>query len=187
MATIIRVNVSDLNDAFFKELGAQLTDASQIEIHIPHPKKTASLLSETQFWGVIDALDWTQKATFDILKPAVTRLAGMPVVNIYLFADKLSEKLYQLDTRVHGDAYLRQQSDDYLSVDDFLYNRCAIVAEGKVYFEKIVAHPDLFPTEISFEAILRLPHEAYLQKTGRHFNYQPICNIETYSNSKSWQ
>jgi Protein of unknown function (DUF4240) len=187
MATIIRVNVQDLNDAFFKELGEHLTDASQVEIHIPPPQKRTPLLSETEFWGVMDALDWSQKATLDILKPAIAQLAQMPVVNLYLFADKLSEKLYQLDTRAHGDAYLAQQSDDYLSVDDFLYNRCAVVAEGKAYFEQVLSQPDLFPTEISFEPILRLTHEAYLQKTGRPFNYQPLFNIETYSNSKSWQ
>jgi hypothetical protein len=81
---------------------------------------------------------------------------------------------------------VKEPKGQTVSVDDFLYNRCAVVAEGKAYFEQVLSQPDLFPTEISFEPILRLTHEAYLQKTGRPFNYQPLFNIETYSNSKSW-
>jgi hypothetical protein len=185
MATIIRVNIQDLDATFFKELGEHLTDAAQVEIRI-QPEKNF-LLSEEQFWTLIDALDWSQKNTFDKLNPSVLLLVGMPIANIYLFADKLAEKLYTLDTRAHGNTYLAQQEDDYLSVDDFLYNRCAIVAEGKDYFEKVVKNPLLFDSKLSFEALLSIAPQAYFKKTGRNFDYQPICNIETYSNTLGWQ
>lgn len=111
----------------------------------------------------------------------------MPIVNIYLFADKLSEKLYQLDTRPHGDAYLANEGDDYLSVDDFLYIRCAVVAEGKGYFEKVKSNPSQFPAEISFEPLLSLPHKAYKMKTGREFAYYPVISYEIYSNKSGWK
>jgi hypothetical protein len=185
MATIIRVNIQDLDDAFFKELGEHLTDTAQVEIHIPPQPQL--LLSEAQFWNIIDALDWEQRNTMNQLKPAIQLLSTMSLINIYLFADKLSEKLHSLDTRVHGDAYLAHQSDDYLSVDDFLYNRCAIVAEGKDYFEKVLKNASLFPTDLSYEPLLSIAPQAYFQKTGRTFQYQPLYNIETYSNTQGWK
>ena len=117
----------------------------------------------------------------------VAKLVAMPVVNIYLFADKLSEKLYQLDTRLHGAAYLANEGDDYLSVDDFLYVRCAVVAEGKDYYEQVLANPGEFPDAISFEPLLSLADKAYETKTGREFDYHPTINYETYSNQEGWK
>ena len=174
MTTILKVNINDLNSNFFLDLGQRLGNADEVEIRIPKQKQKEKLFTDKQFWQLINLLDWSQKKSTDILAPAVKELSLMSVVNIYLFADKLSEKLFLLDTRAHGDAYLKNEGDDYLSVDDFLYIRCAVVAEGKSYFEKVLSDPTLFPSDIDFEPLLGLANTAYQLKTGRSFGYYPV-------------
>lgn len=187
MTTVLIVNAHDLNSQFFQDLGQMIPENSEIEIRIPEKKRKLELFSDEQFWEIIDALDWSKNDSDAIMAPAIAQLAAMPVVAIYLFADKLSEKLYQLDTRLHGEAYLTNEGDDYLSVDDFLYVRCAVVAEGKAYYEQVLANPAEFPDEISFEPLLNLADKAYEMKLGREFDYHPAISYETYSNKEGWK
>ncbi len=187
MTTVLRVNIHDLTAQFFQDLDGKLPRSTEVEIRIPDKKRGQALFSEAQFWDVIDALDWSQETSAAILAPAAQKLSAMPLASIYLFADQLSERLFQLDTRPHGDAYLAHEGDGYLSVDDFLYARCAVVAEGKAFFEKVLAMPAAFPADIRFEALLHLPDDAYQLKTGREFDYSPAFNYETFSNKKGWE
>ena len=187
MTTVLKVNIHDLNSQFFRDLGQMISDSSEVEIRIFEKKDQAELFTDEQFWQIIQAFDWSKEDSDEIMAPAVALLSAMPVVNIYLFADKLSEKLYQLDTRAHGDAYLANEGDDYLSVDDFLYIRCAVVAEGKEFFEKVLNNPAEFPDEISFESLLSLAGMAYEVKTGRKFEYYPPLSYETFSNKEGWK
>ena len=187
MTTVLKVNIHDINNQFFIDLSEKLDASTEIEIRIADTKPQKQLFTDEQFWQVIDAFDWSKGDADEIIAPAVAQLAAMPVVNVYLFADKLSEKLYQLDTRAHGDAYLANEGDDYLSVDDFLYIRCAVVAEGKAYYEQILSNPAEFPDEISFEPLLGLATKAYEKKTGRKFDYYPAISYETYSNKIAWK
>lgn len=186
MATVLKVNINDLNSQFFYDLGQKISDSTEIEIRISEKNLKIEIFSDADFWQIIGLFDWSKKESDEIMAPAIKKLAAMPVVNIYLFADKLSEKLYQLDTRLHGEAYLKNEGDDYLSVDDFLYIRCAVVAEGKTYFDKVLENPSEFPADLSFEPILNLPDQAYELKTGRTFEYFPTLSYETYSNKKAW-
>lgn len=183
---VLKVNINDLNSQFFFDLGQKISDSAEIEIRIPETKSKVEFFSDADFWQIINLFDWSKEESDEIMAPAIKKLASMPVVNIYLFTDKLSEKLYQLDTRLHGEAYLNNEGDGYLSVDDFLYIRCAVVAEGKAYFDKVIQNPSEFPADISFESILSLPHKAYELKTGRTFEYYPTVSYETYSNKKAW-
>lgn len=187
METVLKVNINDINSQFFADLGEKLAPSTEIEIRIPGAQSQKELFSDEQFWQIIQTFDWSKQDAQEVMAPAVASLAGMPVVNIYLFADKLSEKLSLLDTRAHGDAYLTHEGDNYLSVDDFLYIRCAVVAEGKVYFEQVLINPDEFPDDISFEPLLSLPGKAYEKKTGRKFEYHPAISYETYSNKAAWK
>jgi hypothetical protein len=187
MATVLKININDLNSQFFLDLGQKISGSEEIEIRIPENKSKIEIFSDTDFWQIIELFDWSKEDSDQIIAPAITKLADMPVVNIYLFADKLAEKLYQLDTRLHGDTYLKNEGDDYLSVDDFLYIRCAVVAEGKAYYEKVLQNPAEFPADISFESLLNLPDQAYQLKTGRTFEYFPAVSYETYSNKKGWK
>ena len=187
MTTVLKVHLADLTSQFFHDLSQKFDTSTEIEIRVSEKKQKQSLFSEAEFWQIISALDWSKTDIKDILAPAVKELADMNVVNIYLFADKLSEKLYQLDTKAHGTAYLENEETDYLSVDDFLYVRCAIIAEGKDYFERILKTPSELTTEQTFEPLLNLADDAYILKTGKPFDYHPTFNYETYSNKTAWQ
>lgn len=187
MATVLKVNAQDLDSRFFHDLSQKISDSVEIEIRISEKKNKKELFTDQEFWQIIGDLDWSKSDSDEIMAPTVKKLAAMPIVNIYLFADKLSEKLYQLDTRPHGNAYLANEGDDYLSVDDFLYIRCAVVAEGEEYFEQVKSNPTEFPAEISFESLLSLAHQAYEMKTGREFEYYPVVSYETYSNKNGWK
>jgi hypothetical protein len=187
MTTVLKVNINDINSQFFIDLGEKLDSSTEIEIRIPDTKPQKELFTDEQFWQIIHAFDWSKKDAQEIMATAVDQLVALPIMNIYLFADKLSEKLFQLDTRAHGNAYLANEGDDYLSVDDFLYIRCAVVAEGKTYFEQVLANPLEFPDGISFEPLLSLSKKAYEKKTGRKFEYYPVISYETYSNKEAWK
>ena len=104
MATVLKVNVQDLDSQFLADLSQKVAEGGQIEIRIPDERPVIELFSDADFWGVISLLDWGKEEAEGILAPAAGALAAMPVMNIYLFADKLAEKLYQLDTRAHGEA-----------------------------------------------------------------------------------
>jgi Protein of unknown function (DUF4240) len=187
MTTVLKVHLADLTTQFIQDLRQKFDVSSEFEIRVSKKKQKAELFSDTEFWHIIAALDGSKTTTEGILAPAVQMLADMPVVNIYLFADKLAQKLYQLDTKAHGVAYLANETDDYLSVDDFLYVRCAVVSEGKTYFEHILKTPSELSSEVSFEPLLNLADHAYKLKTGKPFNYHAICSYETYSNKEGWQ
>lgn len=187
MTKILNIHLEELNSQLIQSLQQEFGKDAAVELRLHEHTPADELLSESDFWRVINKIDWSKETTESQLQPAVELLSQMPVVSIYLFADKLSEKLYQLDTRAHGDAYLANEEDDYLSVDDFLYVRCAIIAEGREYYENILQHPQELSNEISFEPLLHLADDAYKLKTGKDFNYIPSYNYETYSNKEAWQ
>jgi hypothetical protein len=186
MTTILKVNIADLSTQFIRELRHKFEKNAQIEIRVEEQQRREDLLSDAQFWQIIDLLDWTKDNYTETLAPAVTALAKMPVACIYLFKDKLSEKLYALDTKTHAKFYMEKEEDGYFSADYFLYTRCAVVAEGKKYYEKVLKKPSEFPNDIDFEHLLSLANQAYKLKTGKEFNYTPTFNYETHQNLKSW-
>ena len=185
MTTVLNININDLSTQFIRELKNRFDKTTQIEIRINSKEQADELLSEAQFWQIIALLDWSQKKYEDILAPAVAFLAQMPVANIYLFKDNLSEKLYRLDTKAHTAAYILKDSEHYLSADDFLYTRCAVVAEGQVYYENVLKDPNEMPFDMAFEPLLSLANDAYELKTGKKFDYIPTFNYETGSNQES--
>jgi Protein of unknown function (DUF4240) len=186
MTTILKVNINDLSTQFIRELRNKFEKNAQIEIRVEEQQHGEGLLSETQFWQIIELLDWSKKDYESILAPAVAALAKMDMANVYLFKDKMSEKLYALDTKAHAKAYVEKEEDNYLSADYFLYTRCAVIAEGKTYYEKVLKNPSEMPADIDFEPLLSLADDAYRLKTGKEFNYAPIFNYETHQNQKGW-
>lgn len=183
MTTVLKVNLKDLNIQFIQNIQQKYGMGTEVEIHL-HDESNSDLLSEEQFWEIIDSIDWSKQAAEDKLRPAAERLAAMPISHIFLFADKLSEKLFLLDTKQHASVFLEE--DDDLSVDDFLYARCAVVAEGREFYEEVLQTPSLMPEDLIFEPLLRLPDLAFQLKIGTTFNYRPAFNCETYSNKSGW-
>lgn len=187
MTTTLRVNLKDINLDFFKDLEDMAGPSALVEIRVESNRHGEGLFTEDEFWQIIALFDWQQKKREDIVRPAVKALFQMPVSAIYLFEDFLSEKLFDIDTKDHAKAYMNQQHDDFFSVDDFLYVRCAAVAEGRDYYEKIKNNPSALSADIDFEHILYLAADAYKLKTGRDFEYSPRFNYETRSNVEKWK
>jgi len=69
----------------------------------------------------------------------------MPPKDIAAFEGILAAKLYALDTREQARWCYRGQSDpdndDYISSGGFLYSRCVVVANGREFFEHVLADP----------------------------------------------
>jgi len=72
-------------------------------------------------------------------------------------------------------------------VDNFLYARCCVVANGKAYYEQVLKNPEDMPKEVTFEALLRIPGEAYQKKTGKRLVFVTTYSYETYSNREGWE
>jgi Protein of unknown function (DUF4240) len=187
MTTVLNIHLDDLSSQFIHALKQQFGKRAEVEIRLKQASPAEKLFSEAAFWEIIDNIDWSKKAAKDKLQPAIQRLAAMPVACIFLFADKLAEKLYHLDTRQHANTYAKEEPDNFISVDDFLYARCAVVAEGEAYYKKVLNDARLMPAEIVFEPLLNLADSAYELKTNMEFNYQPTYNYETRSNLSGWK
>ena len=185
MTTVLNLNINDLSSQFIRDLKSRFDKTTQIEIRINTREQAEELLSEAQFWQIIGLIDWTKEHYTNILAASVAFLAQQPVANIYLFHDKLSEKLYRLDTKAHIAEYVAKDPDHFLSVDDFLYVRCAVVAEGGSYYENVLKNPTQMPFKIAFEPLLSLASDAYKMKTGKQFDYFPVFNYETGSNKEN--
>jgi hypothetical protein len=185
MTTTIKIKSSDFNTQFVKDFQEKY-NGRDIEISIAPVKQ--SLLEEQLFWEIIASLDWQQEEDEEILKPAIKKLAKYPIHYIYLFQDVLSEKLSQLDAKKYASNIGEDSWNEaeYFSVDNFLYVRCCVVANGKEAFETVLNNPTEMPKDLTFEPLLSLAAQAYSLKTGKIFDYSGHFNIETYSNENGW-
>jgi hypothetical protein len=184
--TVLNVRVDDLDLQFIEDLKESYAHAD-LEIKVQTPPDAAFAYEEAHFWQAIDLLGWEQEADgLAVIRPVVDFLAAGTLAHLYRFADVLSQKLWQLDTRAHAQP-LRMASEGYLSVDDFLYARCAVVANGQSFFEGVLANPATFPADASFEYLLSVVPLAYQKKTNKITPIVSAYNYETYSNHAGWQ
>ena len=115
----------------------------------------------------------------------------MTVEDIQQFAEILAEKLFNLDGFVYAsnigpDSY--NGEDQFFSNDYFLYVRCCVVANGKEYYESVLADPTQMPKEMDFEALLYLADEAYNKKMKtEEENLDTKLSFETFSNINGWK
>ena len=188
MTQSIRIPIRSLNEDLIRELKEKYPEGEvSVELNQDYLKNP---LSEIHFWKIIALLDWEKEGDDDaILAPAIAYLANEPVRHIFEFADILSEKLYALDglefaQHIGEDAW---QADRYFSVDNFLYARCCVIANGQKAYEAVLQDPSLMPKDLTFEDLLYLPSSAYTLKTGAKYEYTPAFPIETYCNDKGWE
>jgi hypothetical protein len=189
MTAVLKMNIQELDTRFVENLRHQFAH-SEIEIRVREAAEVVqSTLTVKDFWNIINALDWSQESDdMAIIEPVVKLLSERPLAHIYRFADRLSEKLWQLDTKNHAQVFLDDpEAEGYLSVDDFLYARCAVVANGKELYEKVLQNPSTMPTDLTFEHLLYIPVLAYKRKTGKEFVFNTPHNYETYSNKGGWK
>jgi len=179
--------MGDLDVQFVEELKREFNQAA-VEIRIQEQAGKAGVFTEADFWNAINLLDWSKEGDdAKVTQPLVEFLADQPLSHVYRFSDILSEKLWHLDTRAHARVFLDDPEEEgYLSADDFLYTRCAVVANGKSYYEKVLANPSLMPADLTFEPLLYVALNAYKRKTGKNFIAPSAYNYETYSNKKGW-
>jgi len=186
MTQSIKIPIHQLDEEKIKELQEKYPGA---EVSLTLSAKPHDKLNEADFWTIIDLLDWEAESDEAIVQPAVEQLAKMDTPAIYSFADLLSEKLYQLDQKKYAlhigeDAW---QQDTYFSVDNFLYARACVIANGKGYYKEVLAKPEAMHKDLTFESLLYIPSEAFELKTGKPYDYIPAYPIETYSNRQGWR
>jgi hypothetical protein len=147
-------------------------------------------MSDDVFWRIIGLFHWRKSGDDEaVIEPAVAALAQMSVSDIERFEDILAEKLYSLDTEAHAREIGEEafQPGEHFSVDWFLYERCAVVANGREFHELVVANPAEMPKDMEFEAILSVAPLAYERRTGQEFEHSTPLSYETFSNRKGWR
>lgn len=188
MQTVVNVNIDEIDTKFIERLKRDFAHAD-VEIRLQEQPDQYLSFSDTDFWDAIALLDWSKEDDDEkVVEPLVSFLADSPIPYIYRFSDILAEKLWHLDTYAHAKVFLDDPEEEgFLSVDDFLYTRCAVVANGQEYYEKILNNPQLMPSDLTFEPLLYIALKAYKRKTGKNFTPVYAFNYETYSNKKGWQ
>ena len=184
MTTKISVSLSAIDDDFLRQLKDKYSGHTRLDIQVVELDEEFSL-TETDFWNIIDALDWDAPNTTAILEPAIQALSQHPLSHIYQFEDMLAEKLFQLDTAAHANvAYPEPRR---VSEDGFLYVRAAVLASGQEYYTEVLNTPALLDADDDFEPILSLAALAYERKTGKDFDYIAPVDYETYANVADWE
>ncbi len=147
-------------------------------------------MEEQEFWRIISLFDWANSGDDEaVILPVIKELELKEVEEIYSFENILASKLSALDSKVFAKKrflYFFLIDDTQLSADDFLYSRCVVVANGKEFFESVLENPSLFPRELEFEALLYISMLAYINKTGKQWEYSSPINYETFSNEEGW-
>ncbi|WP_201030528.1 DUF4240 domain-containing protein [Alkalihalobacillus trypoxylicola] len=149
------------------------------------------IMDENEFWKIIDMFEWKHAGDdVKVLKKAIKYLSKKSNEEIFAFDDILSKLLYDLDGRVYAqnigeDAYINDET--YFSVDEFLYSRCVVVANGKEFYYEVLDNPDSMPEDMEFESLLYLPNEAFEMKNDDEYQYSPKFDYETFSNESKWK
>lgn len=146
-------------------------------------------MPDNAFWALIALLDRDGTTDAEIIEPVVKALCRRSVSDIYMFEETLAHKLFVLDTKEHAKNIGQYAFRDggYFSPDDFLYVRCAAVAQGDIFYGNAVKDPKEMPKDRVFEGLLTVAGEAYERKTGRMWAYVPSCSYETFSNINGWE
>ena len=187
MTSHIKIPLRELTVQTIKDLQEKYPDAEvSVDVHSDNEK---SILSEGDFWKIINLIDWKKENDEDKLKPLTQVLQKESVRKIYGFADLMSEYLFKLDTKKFAknigiDSW--KDNSKYFSVDNFLYTRLCVIANGENFYNEVLKNPSEMPKDLTFEDLLYVASEAYQNKTGKPFDYTPRFPIETYSNEEGW-
>jgi len=153
------------------------------------PEAVYRPMDEGLFWEIIEMFNWKKEGDDEaVLKPAVKFLASLPEEDIFKFHNIMAQKLYDID----GEKWSKPVEaayDGYLSGDVFLYVRCAVVANGKSFYEDVLQNPENLPGELDFESLLFLPIEAWVKKMKQDEDDYPHLqepDYESFSNTANW-
>lgn len=148
-------------------------------------------MNEDLFWSLIGLLDYRRSGDDEaVVAPLVRALSRRPVAEIEAFDDLLAEKVRALD----GEAWAREGGENAFTgphggafhPDSFLFARACVVANGRQFYEAVLADPKLFPKDVEFEAMLYVAAQAYEEKTGEEYTHASGTNYETFANYAQW-
>jgi len=185
MTTSIKMPLRTFSPSVVQELQSKYPDAV---VHIEVEMQEETEMDEAAFWGIISLFDWGRKRNEDIIEPAITALSRYSESAIFQFEDILSKKLFALDGEKYALALgWDQNGKTYFSADTFLYARCCVVANGALFYNKVLADPDMMPSDCTFESLLYLAEKAHRIQTGNdNYDYIPPTSYETFSNAEGW-
>ncbi len=137
-------------------------------------------MDEAQFWSWIERLDGDADDE-DSVADLTEELSRLPERDITDFEDHLARALHALDTPAHLEALGGFD-------DSFLYCRCAVVAAGRITYERVLAEPQDMAdfADEDGEALLSVAPDAYERKTGMLWEHEPPVSYETGSNAAAW-
>lgn len=186
MSEIIHIDVEDLNTDLIEEIKEKYRGA-KIQIKVSVQAFTSE--EEDWFWQVIAKLDWKKtEVDEEVIKPVLNYLSERSNNRIFLFQDILSQKLHALDGQKFAEEIGKNAygKSDYFSGDEFLYIRCAVVANGRNTYEEVLKKPSKMLKDKSFSILLYLTERAFLQKNKVELNRLPAYNYETFFNEDGW-
>jgi len=142
MQTALKMPLSALNPTVVLDLQERYPEA-EMHIVMADMPDAATSMNEEQFWDIISLLDWSKEGNDDaVIELSVRELCTLPESSILSFYDLLSEKLYLLDGR--DNAVNSVPDNESISSDLFLYARCAVIANGRIFYEAVLKSPMLF-------------------------------------------
>lgn len=121
-------------------------------------------MTDDAFWRAISRLDWRHEGDDLLVIEPVIRSLAFPEEAV-AFERRLAEKL----DAINGPAWAEASGamiGEHVSADDFLDARCAVVANGREFYEAVVRQPQLMPSDAEFEALLWIAPMAYRRLTG---------------------
>jgi hypothetical protein len=106
-------------------------------------------MTDDQFWTLIgkgidrDALSGLGEDDYpdSPVQPLTEELAKLSVHEIQQFEERLAQALHGLDGRL----FAANAGDSGRSGDGFLYCRCWVVANGREYYDAVLADPGKMP------------------------------------------
>jgi hypothetical protein len=131
--------------------------------------RISGVMLPDDFWSKISLIDWNRNNDVEKVEPLVEHLAALPPSAIAGFHRQLCEHL----SRLNDARFARQlgivdpDSGETLSVDHFLDVRCAVIANGREFYDAVLADPTKMPTNVEFEPLLDTAEAAYRRRTGR--------------------
>jgi hypothetical protein len=141
----------------------------------PHP------LDLEVFWKLIE-----QTSPSTSTRRLVSALARLDPEKIRGFHERLTRLLFAID----GVSYASHGTGvvpEYISPDLFLYQRCYAVAQGKAFYEAVMADPRKMPNEecedLAAAALIALGRAAGGQD---ELPISTTVSFETYSNQGAW-
>lgn len=147
-------------------------------------------MDDRSFWQLTSRLDWNHTGDDAlVIEPVVDALAEMDRSEIRAFQEILAKKLFALD----GRAWAREAGSmiwwgepDSLSQDSFLYARCVVVANGRAFYEAVLANPSKMPKNMEFESLIYIAPRAEERKQGATGGIDTEVSFETFSNRAGW-